>query len=94
MAVIYSIDVKGALATRRAAFAMAVAASLIATSAAARLSTGYVLSELASLGFGCLGKVRLRGAIYEIDACDAKGRPVLLRVDPDTAKVLRVLPRD
>ena len=80
------------MATRRALIAGAVA-MLLPGPAAARLSTGIIRSELAHLGFRCIGKVRLKGAIYEVDACDRKGRPVVVRVDPDTAKVLRVLPR-
>jgi len=59
--------------------------------APARLSTYTIKSELAALGYRCLGKLRLRGAIYEVAACTPKGRKVLLRVDPDTARVLRVL---
>ena len=61
--------------------------------AQARLSTYLIKSELAALGFRCLGKVRLRGAIYEVPACTRKGRKVVVRVDPDTGKVLRVLKR-
>lgn len=60
----------------------------------ARLSTYTIKSELAHLGFRCLGKVRLRGAVYEVNACTRKGRKVVVRVDPDTGKVLRVLRRD
>lgn len=69
------------------------ASVLLPGAAAARLSTGIIRSELAHLGFRCIGKVRLNGAVYEVDACDRKGRPVVVRVDPDTAKVLRVIPR-
>ena len=64
------------------------------SAAFARLSTYTIKSELAAMGYRCLGKVRLRGAVYEVPACTPKGRKVLLRVDPDTARVLRVLRRD
>jgi hypothetical protein len=95
---LYRIDVNGALARRSACRWVAVAAMAALTFAPtpvfARLSTYMIKSELAHLGFRCLGKVRLRGAIYEVDACDREGRPVVVRVDPDTGKVLRVLRRN
>ncbi|MEX2647605.1 MAG: hypothetical protein WD673_01170 [Alphaproteobacteria bacterium] len=95
---LYSIDVKGGLASssRRRFVALVLSAALGVSSrrAEARLSTGMIRSELAAMGFRCIGKVRMRGAIYEVPACLPDGRRVLLRVDPDTAKVLRVLKRD
>ncbi len=53
------------------------------------VSTSAVKTLLEQRGYAVIGKVRMEGGLYRVQALDPWGREVELVVDPDTVRILR-----